>query len=322
MADRMSDVKRKFDVALDLGCGRGHIARHVLQDTVGVFYQCDNAENVLAQSDGSPEVPTIRVLADEENLPFTENMFDLVISSMSLHWVNNLPSTFHQIWKMLKNDGCLMGAMCGGETLHELRVALQIAEMEREGGFSPHVSPFTSPQDLGGLLNRCGFTMLTIDIDEIIVNYPSMFELLHDLQGMGENNCSWNRRSMIRRETLTAAAAIYKERYGTSEGVPAMFQIVYFIGWKPDKSQAQPAKRGSGQISLKDIDKLDKVSKQLKDIKAQNSLDDDNLSSAARTIAELEKAVDKARAGSSVTAARDITAAAETENTFTKNKTH
>ena len=43
----VDDVCRKFDVALDVGCGRGHIARHILEDTVGVLYQCDMAEQVL-----------------------------------------------------------------------------------------------------------------------------------------------------------------------------------------------------------------------------------------------------------------------------------
>jgi NADH dehydrogenase [ubiquinone] 1 alpha subcomplex assembly factor 5 len=32
--------------------------------------------------------------------------------------------------------------MFGGETLYELRVSLQLAELEREGGIAPHVSPF------------------------------------------------------------------------------------------------------------------------------------------------------------------------------------
>jgi len=30
---------------------------------------------------------------------------------------------------------------------------------------------------------------------------------------------------------------LHAEKYGNSEGVPAVFQILYFIGWKPDKSQ-------------------------------------------------------------------------------------
>ena len=38
---------RTFDFALDLGCGRGHIARNVLRDVVGSLHQTDMAELVL-----------------------------------------------------------------------------------------------------------------------------------------------------------------------------------------------------------------------------------------------------------------------------------
>lgn len=37
-----------------------------------------------------------------------------------------------------------------------------------------------------------------------------MFELMWDLKGMAENNCAWTRRGHLPRETLVAAAAIYK----------------------------------------------------------------------------------------------------------------
>jgi hypothetical protein len=37
--------------------------------------------------------------------------------------------------------------------------------------------------------------MLTVDTDEIVVGYPSMFELMWDLKGMGENNAAYNRCS-------------------------------------------------------------------------------------------------------------------------------
>lgn len=54
--------------------------------------------------------------------------------------------------------------MFGGDTLFELRCSLQLAELEREGGFSPHVSPFTAVNDLGHLLGRAGFNTLTVVI--------------------------------------------------------------------------------------------------------------------------------------------------------------
>ncbi|XP_074845471.1 arginine-hydroxylase NDUFAF5, mitochondrial isoform X2 [Carettochelys insculpta] len=214
------------------------------------------AENALKNTTET-EIPTVSVVADEEFLPFRENTFNLVVSSLSLHWVNELPRAFREIHQVLKPDGVFIGAMFGGETLYELRCSLQLAELEREGGFSPHISPFTDVTDLGHLLGRAGFNTLTVDTDEIQVNYPGMFEVLEDLQGMGESNCSWNRKPMLHRETMFAAAAIYKEMYGSKDGsVPATFQIYYMIGWKFQESQAKPARRGSATVSFGELAKI------------------------------------------------------------------
>jgi len=131
-------------------------------------------------------------------------------SNLSLHWVNDLPGCLRQILQALKNDGVLIGSIFGGDTLYELRVSLQLAELEREGGFAPHVSPFVNVNDLGNLMTRAGFTMLTIDTDHMQISYPSMFELMLDLKGMGESSCAWARKSQLHRETMVAAAAIYK----------------------------------------------------------------------------------------------------------------
>ena len=81
-----------------------------------------------------------------------------------------------------------------------------------------------------------------------------MFELLHDLQGMGETNCAWTRPLLLKRSMMNAVAAIYHEMYGVEQGagqgvepgtgsgagdkvIPATFQLLYFIGWKSHKSQ-------------------------------------------------------------------------------------
>ncbi|NXN20188.1 NDUF5 hydroxylase, partial [Indicator maculatus] len=251
-----------FPLALDVGSGRGYIAQHLTKETVEKLIQVDIAENALKNAIES-EIPTINVVADEEFLPFKEDTFDLVVSSLSLHWVNDLPKAFREIHQVLKPDGVFIGAMFGGDTLYELRCSLQLAELEREGGFSPHVSPFTAVSDLGHLLSRAGFNTLTVDTDEIQVNYPGLFQVMEDLQGkyipcMGESNCSWNRKPLLHRETMLAAAAIYQEMYGNSDGsVPATFQIYYMIGWKFHESQARPAQRGSATVSFGDLAKID-----------------------------------------------------------------
>ncbi|KAI4880082.1 hypothetical protein NFI96_025376, partial [Prochilodus magdalenae] len=256
VADRIYDIARTFPLALEVGCGKSHIAENLSKEVVERLFLTDISDGLLRQKKQS-EMPTHCVMADEEFLPFQENTFDLVVSSMSLHWINDLPGALRQIHQVLKPDGVFIGAMVGGETLYELRCSLQLAELEREGGFSPHISPYTAVTDLGNLLGQAGFNMLTVDVDEVQVHYPGMLEVMSDLQGMGESNCAWNRKSLLHRDTILAAAAVYKEMYGNEDGsVPATFEILYMIGWKPHESQAKPAKRGSATVSFGDLSKI------------------------------------------------------------------
>ncbi|XP_076030641.1 arginine-hydroxylase NDUFAF5, mitochondrial [Oratosquilla oratoria] len=263
LADRTFDIKRELKKALDLGCGRGYLSRHLSDANLEHVVLADISPAMLEAAVPPESLPFSKVVVDEEQqLPFDDCSLDLVISNLSLHWVNNLPGCLKEVQRILKRDGVFLASIFGGDTLFQLRSSLVLAELEREGGFASHVSPFTEIQDIGSLLNRAGFTMLTIDTDEITVGYPSLFELMFDLKGMAENNANINRKLHIHRDTLLAASAIYQEMYGQEEGVPATFQIIYMIGWKPDPAQrVSQSERGSAQISLKDIGKLDDMIK-------------------------------------------------------------
>lgn len=41
---------------------------------------------------------------------------------------------------------------------------------------------------MSNLMGRAGFTLLTVDVEEVKVTYPSMWELMEDLKDMGESN--------------------------------------------------------------------------------------------------------------------------------------
>ncbi len=196
------------------------------------------------------------VLADEESLPFAPDSFDAVLSAMSLHWINDLPSVLAQINSVLKPDAPFLAAMLGGDSLYELRTSLQLAELDRRGGVATHTSPLADVRDVGGLLQRASFRLLTVDVDDIVVDYPSMFALMYDLQAMGEQNAVATAASTgpIRRDVLVAAEAIYRELHGHGDGtVPATFRVIYMIGWKAGPNQASPLPRGSGMVSIKEV---------------------------------------------------------------------
>ncbi|PON72581.1 Methyltransferase type [Trema orientale] len=146
--DRLEDCKKSFPTALCLGGsvlpirrllrGRGGIEKLIMMDTsYDMVKLCKDAE-LDAQNE---EIETSFIVGDEEFLPVKESSLDLVISCLGLHWTNDLPGAMIQSRLALKPDGLFLAAILGGETLKELRIACTVAQMEREGGISPRVSP-------------------------------------------------------------------------------------------------------------------------------------------------------------------------------------
>jgi SAM-dependent methyltransferase len=249
LADRLPDVKRRFPLALDLGCHSGQIAR-VLGGRGGI--------ETLVQSDLSAAMAAragpLAVVADEEFLPFAARSFDLVISNLSLHWVNDLPGSLVQIRHVLKEDGLFLASLFGGETLRELRQCLLEAELAEEGGAGPRVSPFADVRDAGALLQRAGFALPVVDVDTITVTYGDAMHLLADLRGMGEANAvAARRKHFTRRATLLRALGLYEDRFSDGNGrLPATFQVLTMTAWRPHASQQKPLAPGSGQVNLAD----------------------------------------------------------------------
>lgn len=94
LADRIFDIKRKFKLAVDLGCGRGYVAKHIDSESVEELVVCDLSPTWLDQVQNPPNVKVRREVVDEEFLPFEPASLDLVTSSLSMHWVNDLPGAF------------------------------------------------------------------------------------------------------------------------------------------------------------------------------------------------------------------------------------
>jgi SAM-dependent methyltransferase len=249
LADRLDDVRRRFPLALDLGCHSGQFGR-LLRGRGGIeaLIHGDLSLPMVAAA-ASPGV-----VVDEERLPFRPGAFDLVVSVLSLHWVNDLPGALVQIRLALKPDGLFLAAILGGGTLRELRQAMAEAEIAVEGGVSPRVSPFADVRDAGALLQRAGFALPVADSEELTVSYADPWRLMADLRGMGESNAiAERRRGLARRATIGEAVDRYRRNFADGAGgVRATFQVVYLTGWAPHPSQPRPLKPGTAVLPLAD----------------------------------------------------------------------
>jgi SAM-dependent methyltransferase len=244
LCDRLEAIPRPFPRALSLG-GGGLFSQELrkrpdLAARIGAVIEADWAEGDL--------------LLDPERLPFADQSYDLVVSDLALHWVNDLPGAFIQIRRALKPDGLMLASLFGGETLNELRLALIEAESEITGGAGPRVAPFADLQDIANLLQRAGFALPAADRDVVTVRYADPTRLLADLRAMGETAALAERspRALSRR-ILACAFDIYRARFSDPDGrIRATFEILTATGWAPHASQQRPLKPGSARMRLAD----------------------------------------------------------------------
>jgi SAM-dependent methyltransferase len=249
LADRLSIVQRRFPLAVNVGAHHGLLSRRI-RGVAGVerIVDVDTTAQLLT------DAVDMRVVADEEALPFADASIDLFVSALTLQLVNDLPGTLVQMRRALRPDGLLLAALLGGATLHELREAWLTAEAEFSGGASPRVAPFADVRDLGGLLQRAGFALPVVDSETVTVTYADPLSLMREIKAMGTSNMLVaRRRQPVTRGLVLRAAEIYADRFGAADGrVPATFEIITLTAWAPDESQPKPLRPGSAQTRLAD----------------------------------------------------------------------
>jgi NADH dehydrogenase [ubiquinone] 1 alpha subcomplex assembly factor 5 len=224
LLDRLDDTTRRFSRALDVG-GRGVVAPLLHARGIEVV-SCDLSPAMAALSGG------MAVAADEEFLPFASGSFDLVVASLSLHWINDLPGALLQLRQALRPGGLFLASLPALGTLAELRAALTETEAEIAGGVSPRVSPFPELRDCAHLLQRAGFALPVADVEDIRLLYANPLALLMDLRAAGETNAIRQRARTVPSRTLFPAALA---RLPMDDGRACVsLRMAVMTGWAPD----------------------------------------------------------------------------------------
>lgn len=252
LVDRLDDMTRRFEHALDLG-GRRSVAP--LLRARGIETTCLD----LARA-RDPAAPGLTAIGDEERLPFAEGAFDLVVASLSLHWVNDLPGALIQIRRCLRPDGLFLASLPVLDTLGPLRRALFEAESALRDGVSPRVSPFPELRDCAGLLQRAGFALPVADLETIALEYGDGLALLRDLRDAGESNAIRLRDRRIPPRALIplALARLSADPAAARpDGRIAMpLRMAVMTAWSP--SPAQPRALAPGQFATPLADVLER----------------------------------------------------------------
>ncbi|MEQ8496455.1 MAG: methyltransferase domain-containing protein, partial [Gammaproteobacteria bacterium] len=205
-------------------CARALAARYRKATVV----QCDLAAAMLRTSRTHERRWFSRqqfVCADAERLPFATDSFDLIVSSLSLQWCEDLPAVFEGARRCLTEGGLFLFSTLGPDTLQELRAANAAVDG------APRVNRFIDMHIIGDVLGVAGFADPVMEAEHITMEYDDVMTLLRDLKGIGATNAQATReRGMLARGRLAALIAAY-ERFRLDGVLPATYEVVYGHAW-------------------------------------------------------------------------------------------
>lgn len=221
--ERLALIRRQFKSALLVGCPNPHWPDR-LKEIVDSVETADPGPLFARAAGGNCIV--------EDQWDPSQAAYDLILSIGTLDTVNDLPRALRAFRASLAKDSLLIGAMAGGESVPQLRLAMRVAD-QAAGGSSPHVHPRIEAAALSPLLTACGFIMPVVDVDRVQASYETLGGLVTDLRRMGATNIL-NRRSRkpLLRDARSAAEAAFRTAGDGSRTVET-FEILHFAAWTP-----------------------------------------------------------------------------------------
>lgn len=255
LLERLDLVKIRPRRVLDLGAGTGWCTRALAERyPKAAVVALDLAPGMLCRARGRFSAWTRRfgrhgfVCGDAERLPFADDSFDLIFSSLTLQWCTDPDGTFAELRRVLRPGGLLMFTTLGPDTLKELRASWAAVDND------VHVNTFLDMHDVGDAMVRARLADPVMDMEVVTVTYGKVPQLLSDLKILGAHNVNAGRsRGLTGKGRLKAMMGHY-EQYRTEAGVlPATYEVIYGHAWGPEP---QPERRGEGgevHISLETL---------------------------------------------------------------------
>ncbi|MDK9717457.1 MAG: malonyl-ACP O-methyltransferase BioC [Trichlorobacter sp.] len=221
--------------ALDVGCGTGR-----LLELLGRCFPdaaltgLDLAPNMLQQAAVRLGGKDRLIQGDAEQLPFADSSFQMVLSSSTFQWLDTLQCCFGEVRRVLKPEGRFVFSLFGEGTLYELRESwhqalLNTGREVTEQNNGTH--RFHSSDQVQQALELTGFRDVVVWSELEQVWYPDVPHLLQAIKRIGAGTSrppsggglGWRR-------VLHEMAAIYYERFGTPDGVPVSYSVIYAAG--------------------------------------------------------------------------------------------
>lgn len=205
-----------FERVLEVGSGSGiltslmldafDVGRYSANDLVGESREC--LEPLFGRH---PEVGFSFLEGDAESLPIEPSRFDLVVSSATLQWFDDLDAFFARIGRMMEPGALFAFTTFGGSTMQEVS-ALTGAGLD-----------YREADELGALAGR-HFEVLELREEILALSFASPEEVLRHISRTGVNGIGRTAWTKGRHREFTER---YRERFACEGGVRLTYHPLY-----------------------------------------------------------------------------------------------
>jgi len=235
LLDRLKGIKFNPLDILDLGCGTGKNGLNLRkQHKKSRIINYDFSENMLREARLKQKLfildkinlsPYSYICADIEAIPLKENSLDLVWSSSTLQWCNELDLVFNQIKKVLKPGGLFIFSTFGPNTLNELREITENLFNEKK------TSTFIDMNNIDNLLKHSGFSNPVLEVENFTMKYKEVGELFMDIKSIGATNGNVSKKKGLSGKSFTKKIIEQYETYRKNNLLPASYEVIYGHAW-------------------------------------------------------------------------------------------
>lgn len=201
---------------IDLGAGTGAFAQEApLWRVTGL----DLSYGMCAVAEKHQRV----VNADAESLPFADERFDGVFSSLMLQWVNDPAKALSEMARVIPPARKIILSTLVAGTLSELKHAFAAVDQH------PHVSGFLETHQLLAYAKEAGCSLVMAKEVAVTEYYPDAVALMRALQAIGATHKDSTRRKGLMTPKQFARMEEAYARLRTERGLPATWQVLYLV---------------------------------------------------------------------------------------------
>jgi len=201
---------------LDLGSGTSFISKNLSKIKCRDIFELDLSIEMLKSWNDKPKYIKA-IQGDIESMPFKNLTFDIITSSFTLHWVNNLKKVFSDCFELLKNNGILAIAIPTRDSIDELR---------KLGIF--YLNEMPNSDIIDSYAKSVGFKIILSEEKKLQQKFANIFLALKSFKKIGANYNNKNFKPYNNTISQTSIYSLKKKTYQNNSFI-LTWKVKYLI---------------------------------------------------------------------------------------------